>query len=285
LCLRDQVMAGTVQRWSAKSENTSMSRRRWVVAGGIALVGVLAVIIAIVIARPWVRIYTGAAPAEQFYRPLSAPVQLPTRHVLGVAHNAGNNAGTTATALRYGADVIEIDVITARGQLVAGRVQPVPWLAARLFRGQTLAEAWQHASTARIIKLDLQQTDRRLLDLLVEFLDAARLQHAVMVSTRDVGAIEYLRSRLPASVRLLFSVPFPDALREIQADSGLVHAVGGISVFQGLVDEGLVRWAHDRDLLVLAWTVNDGDRLNQLLRDGVDGITTGNLAILRALSR
>ena len=33
-----------------------------------------------------------------------------------------------------------------------------------------------------------------------------------------------------------------------------------------------------------AWTVNDGERLNQLVRLGVDGITTANLAILRALS-
>jgi glycerophosphoryl diester phosphodiesterase len=35
--------------------------------------------------------------------------------------------------------------------------------------------------------------------------------------------------------------------------------------------------------LILAWTVNDGQRLSQLVRLGVDGITTANLAILRAL--
>jgi glycerophosphoryl diester phosphodiesterase len=262
-----------------------MSRRRLVTTCAVALICVLVVIMTIVIARPWVRIYTGAARPDQFYRPLSQPVQLPSRHVLGVAHNAGNNAATTATALKYGADVIEIDVITARGQLVAGRAQGLPRLAAFLFQGQTLAEAWQHAAAAEIIKLDLQQTDRRLLDLLIRFLDTERAQHAVMVSTRDAGAIEYLRPRLPASVRLLFSVPFPDAVHQIKADSALAHAVGGISVFQGLVDNGLVHWAHERGLLVLAWTVNDADRLNQLLRVGVDGITTGNLAILRALSR
>jgi hypothetical protein len=36
---------------------------------------------------------------------------------------------------------------------------------------------------------------------------------------------------------------------------------------------------------LLAWTVNDSERFNQLVRLGVDGITTGNLAILQALSR
>jgi glycerophosphoryl diester phosphodiesterase len=204
--------------------------------------------------------------------------------VLGVAHNAGNNAATTATALRYGADVIEIDVITARGTLVAGRAHGLRWLAELVFRGQTLASAWQHAAAARIIKLDLQQTDRPLLESLVRFLDH-RPDHPVMVSTRDGGAVEYLRPRLPVADTLLFSVPFPDAAAEIRSDRALTRAVGGLSVFQGLVDTDLVRWAHERHLLVLAWTVNDGARLNQLLHLGVDGITTGNLAVLQALSR
>jgi hypothetical protein len=34
---------------------------------------------------------------------------------------------------------------------------------------------------------------------------------------------------------------------------------------------------------VLAWAVNDVDRLDDLVRAGVDGVTTGNLAILEAL--
>jgi glycerophosphoryl diester phosphodiesterase len=45
-----------------------------------------------------------------------------------------------------------------------------------------------------------------------------------------------------------------------------------------------VRWAHQHTLLVLAWRVNDGKRLNQLLHLRVDAITTRNLAILQALS-
>ena len=42
-------------------------------------------------------------------------------------------------------------------------------------------------------------------------------------------------------------------------------------------------WLHEQHLLVLAWTVNDVHRLNALVRDGVDGVTTANLAILQAL--
>jgi glycerophosphoryl diester phosphodiesterase len=257
-----------------------VNRRRLLLAGAVAAV----VVIALVIAWPWVRAYTGMARPDQFYRSLSPPAEIPARHVLGVAHNAGNHAATTAAALKYGADVIEIDVITARGRLVAGRALPWPLLAERVFQGQTLATAWQHAAAAEIIKLDLQQTDRDLLNSLVKFLDE-RPDHPAMVSTRNADAIEYLRPRLPAAVTLLFSVPFPHAVTRIQSNPALTDAVGGISVFQGLVDTNLVRWAHDHNLLVLAWTVNDGERLNQLLHLGVDGITTGNLAILQALAR
>lgn len=257
----------------------AVSRRRLVIAGAVAVV----VVIAGVIAWPWVRVYTGAAPPQQFYRALSPPPRVPDRQVLGVAHNAGNNAATTAAALRYGADVIEIDVIRARGELSAGRAHGWSWLAGLVFQGQTLASAWQHAAAAKIIKLDLKQNDRGLLDALVRFLHQ-HSHHPVMVSTRDAGAIAYLRPRLPKSVTLLFSVPFPDAVTRIRSDPALIRAVGGISVFWGLVDSNLVRWAHDHAMVVLAWTVNDGERLDQLLELGVDGITTGNLAILQALA-
>lgn len=256
-----------------------MSRRRLVVAGVVAAV---VVIVAVVIAWPWIRVYTGAAPPDQFYNSLSPAADAPARHVLGVAHNAGNNAATTATALRYGADVIEIDVIRARGTLAAGRAHGWPWLAERVFRGPTLAEAWRYAAAAKTIKLDLQQNDRALLDSLIGFLRDVR--RPVMVSTRDAAAIKYLRPRLPADVTLLFSVPFPDAVRTIQSDRVLLRDVGGLSVFHGLVDTDLVRWAHQHHLLVLAWTVNDGTDLDRLLRDGVDGVTTANLAVLQALS-
>ena len=257
-----------------------VSRKRLLIAGGVVAA---VLVVAVVVSWPWIRIYTGAAPPDQFYRPVSAPARIPASQVLGVAHNAGNNVGTTAAALRYGADVIEIDVISARGRLVAGRAHGWPWLAGLVFQGPTLASAWQHAAAAKIIKLDLQQTGRGLLDSLIRFLDERR-GHSVMISTRDAAAIEYLRPRLPAGITLLFSVAFPQAVAQIQSDRALTDAVGGISVFQGLVDSNLVRWAHQRNLLVLAWTVNDAAQLSQQLELGVDGITTANLAILQALS-
>jgi glycerophosphoryl diester phosphodiesterase len=256
------------------------SRLRWAIAGLLVVVLVAAVIVA----WPLVQRYTGAAPPAQFYEKVELDPALTGDypHVLGVAHNAGNNLGTLAAALRYGADVVEIDVISARGRLAAGRDHWPRWLAGQLFRGPTLAQAWDHAAAASIIKLDLQRTDRGLLDELIAFLDPRAGSRRVMISSRDPGALLYLHRRLP-DVTLLFSVAGPDAVHQLQSDPALQAAIGGVSAFQGLIDAHLVTWVHQHKLLILAWTVNDGQRLNQLVRLHVDGITTANLAILRAL--
>ena len=232
---------------------------------------------------PGPALYRRRAPA-QFYQKVQLDPGLTQDYpeVLGVAHNAGNNPGTLATALRDGADVIEIDVLSARGQLVAGRPQPWSWLAGRLFQGPTLTEAWNQAAAAGVIKLDLMQTDRNFLAELVTFLTPRSRSRRVMISSRDAGALLYLHRRLPG-VTLLFSVAFPDAVHQLQSDHPLQEAIGGTSVFQGLVDANLVTWLHEHKLIILAWTVNDGERFNQLVRLRVDGITTANLAILRAL--
>ena len=257
------------------------ARLRWVIAG----VALVVLVVGAIVAWPYVQLYTGAAPPAQFYEKVQPEPALAQdyQRVLGVAHNAGNNLGTLAAAERYGADVIEIDVISARGQLVAGRDQPLPWLARQLFRGPTLAEAWDRAAAADTVKLDLKQTDRGFLDDLVAFLDQRARSRRVMISSGDRGALLYLHSRLP-DVTLLFSVAGPDAVHQLQSDTTLQKAIGGVSVFQGLVDANLVTWVHQHKLLILAWTVNDGQRFNELVRLGVDGITTANLAILRALS-
>ena len=158
-------------------------RLRWVIAG-VALVALVA---GAVVAWPYVQLYTGAAPPAQFYQKVHVAPALAQdyQRVLRVAHNAGNNLETLATAERYGAGVIEIDVISARGQLVAGRDQPWPWLARQLFRGPTLAEAWDRATAADIVKLDLKQTDRGFLDDLVAFLARRARSRRAMISSGD----------------------------------------------------------------------------------------------------
>jgi glycerophosphoryl diester phosphodiesterase len=195
--------AATVRRW--------LRPRTWLLVGTVAVLAVAAVLL-----RQPLQEFTGTAPPPQFFAPLTPSPPATHRGVLGVAHNAGNNRATTQAALAHGAAVVEIDVVSVRGQPAAGRVQAWQWLAERLFRGPSLAAAWAYAAAAPVVKLDLQQNDPRLL--------------------------------------------------------------------QGLVTPAFVDWAHRQHLLVVAWTVNDGRRLGQLLALGVDGITTQNLAVLDALA-
>ena len=257
-------------------------RLRWVIVGTL----VVALVIAAIVAWPYAQRYTGAAAPAQFYEKVQEEPGLARDYprVLGVAHNAGINLKTLETALRYGADVMEIDVISARGQLRAGRDQPLPWLARQVFRGPTLADAWDRAAAADIIKLDLKQSDRGFLDDLVAFLASRAKSQRVMISTRDPGSLLYLHNRLPDAT-MLFSVAGPDAVHQLQSDTALQKVIGGVSVFQGLVDTNLVAWVHQHKLLILAWTVNGSQRFNQLVRLGADGIITDNLAILRATQR
>jgi hypothetical protein len=166
-------------------------RLRWVIAGAV----VAALVVAAILAWPHAQRYTGAAPPAQFYQKVQLEPTLDRdyKHVLGVAHNAGNNLGTLAKALRYGADVIEFDVISARGRLVAGRNQPLPRLARQVFRGPTLAEGWDRAAAADVVKLDLKQADRGFLDDLVGFVAPRAKSRRVMIGSVDPG-----RPALPA---------------------------------------------------------------------------------------
>lgn len=105
-----------------------------------------------------------------------------------------------------------------------------------------------------------------------------------MVSSPDRAALLRLHDRLPA-LPLAYSADNPDAVERLESDPALAADVAAISAFHGLVDARLIRWAHARGMQVIAWTVDGGRRLAHLVRVGVDGVTTANLAVLRALGR
>ena len=258
-------------------------KRFWLVVTA-ALVLVLAG--TVIATWPLLGKYTGAAEPDQFTRKVALDPTLKPQYegVLGVAHNAGNNLRTEGTALRSGADVIEIDVTAARGELAAGRNQWWPWLAEQVFLGPSLVQAWNQASTADVTKLDLKQSSHRFLDDLAAFLNQRAVSRHVIVASRDWHALMYLHQRTHR-VALFFSVAYPYAVRRLQSDHALDRAISGVSAYQGLVDPGLVEWVHDHNKQIVAWTVNDGPDFNYLVRLGVDGITTDNLAILKALRR
>ena len=226
---------------------------------------------------------TAPTSPDQFEEALDPALVKDYPPILGVAHNAGNRLNTLSAALDSGADVIEVDVVSTRGRLVAGRDQRLAWVSNRLFRGPTLEQVWEASASAEVLKLDLKQDDQAYLDDLVAFLVPREQARRVMISTRDAGSLRYLRGRLD-HVELLMSLANPDALAAFRSDAQMQETVDGVSVFQGLIDASLVTWMHEAGLLVLTWTVNEVVRLNEVVRAGVDGITTANLAILQELA-
>jgi Glycerophosphoryl diester phosphodiesterase family len=258
----------------------ALAKPAWRWAGAAVLVVVLGAFATLALAWPHVQGFIPGPGSAQFHHELDPALIKDYPHALGVAHNAGNSLELTKTALAHRADVIEVDIISVRGQLVAGRDQPLQWLNNHLFPGPTLDQVW--AAAAPVIKLDLNQEDRPFLDDLVTFLNTRQYTRKVMISTRDADALEYLRPRLPAA-ELLFTLASPEAIDQLRSDRQLLTAVNGVSVFQGLLNAGLVGWLHRNHLLALAWTINDVDHLNIAVRLGVDGVTTANLAILEVL--
>lgn len=230
------------------------------------------------------RRYVGLAQPAQFYRPVAAD-RVASSDLIAVAHNAGDHPTTTSRAVRHGAAAVEIDVILARGTLVAGRVmRPLPWLAETLFQGPTLREMWDAIPPRTDVLLDLKETDRALLDQLVRYLATRADARDVMVSCRDAAALRYLHERLPG-VALLLTAAWPADVVHLQRAGAIADVVDGVSAYEGLLDAELVGWLHERDLKILAWPVNDQARLAALAAAGVDGVTTDNLAIIDALAR
>ena len=247
----------------------------------VAVLVVAALTVGGVLAWQPVQRYVGVLPPRQFSRTdgIAGPASLP---MFAVAHNAGNHPATVARAVARGAAVVEVDVISAGERLVAGReMRPWPALAEHLFAGETLGEMWQKIPASTAVMLDLKETDPTTLRHVADFVARRAGFRTVLVSAPDPAALRYLHERLPG-VPLWLTIARPAARDRLYAGQLVAVATSGLSVHHGLIDRRLVGWAHARDLMVLAWTVNDGRRAASLARMHVDGVVTDNLAILSA---
>lgn len=225
--------------------------------------------------------YTSGGEPVQFRRELDVDLLDDYRGVFGVAHNSGNLVSTAKEAIEHGADGIEIDVISVGGKLRAAHRSPVPILGSRFFRGPTLAEVWDAAAAADVIKLDLKKSSPGFLEMLFAFL-RERSDHEVVISTRDPEALRAIAERAPEVVRLL-SIPDVQGFERLQQDDGLVTLIDGVTIRHSVLNEEMVAWLRGRGLIIFAWTVNDLERVNQLIAWGVNAVNTDNLAIMELL--
>jgi hypothetical protein len=221
----------------------------------------------------------------QFYLSLDGDLLDDYSRVVVVAHNSGDRITTTREALAHGAEVIEIDVVSVSGVLYAAHATPPRFVTRHIYQGPPLASAWAAAADAKAIKFDLKETSPRYVNLVLSFLAAHHSPEndpPVIVATRDRRALETFHSRAP-EVILLLSIGSPAQFDALARDDALIELIDGVTIKQTLLNEERATWLQDHDLMTFAWTVNNLDRLNQLVTLGVDGITTDNLAIMELL--
>lgn len=202
--------------------------------------------------------------------------------VIGAAHNSGGRIEATLQAITFGADVIEVDVVQVDGALYSGHTPPIPVIGPRFFRGPPLEEVWTAAYRADALKLDLKETSTEYVALVTEFLVTRPIDRDIIVASRSPTVLATLRQHAP-DMTLLLSVPDESSFGALQRSEALQQTIDGVTVRESLIDGLMVAWLDEHDLSIFAWTVNDMERVNELVGLGVDGITTENLAILALL--
>jgi hypothetical protein len=200
--------------------------------------------------------YTSGGDPVQFYRLADDGLLEDYKNVLGAAHNSGNSQAATREALTHGADIIEIDVVYFRGQLYAAHHSPLRYIGSRFFRGPRLSGVWDTSVQSNVIMLDLKNTRPE--------------------------ALEYFEDSMPRVIRL-YSVPNEGTLNGLLHDDHLMTMLDGVTVKHTALSPASAALLKGSGKLIFAWTVNDLERVNELVEQDVDGIITDNLAILELL--
>jgi glycerophosphoryl diester phosphodiesterase len=226
------------------------------------------------------RFTAGRVPA-QFAQRLDVDLAGDYQKVLGVAHNAGDDLGQATNAVAHGADAIEIDVRDAGGELVASHDAPVPFLEDLVFRGPSLADAWDVAQLQDTVLLHLKEHSPRYLTNLRGFL-ASRPLRRVIVQTQDAQTLRMVRRTIPSAQRMLLIFNARD-LADLRRDSQALAMIDGVSIRENLLSAASQSWLERRRLVIFAWTVNDERRMNELVARGIDGLITDRLDMMQLL--
>ena len=233
---------------------------------------------------------------------------------------AGNTLASFRAAVEVGVDIIELDVLRPRSDFAAASdwrrapagpagdgAEPLvvahDWLAARAGTPPTLAEVLDAFTAPPLdqvtIDLDLKIAGRE--DEVVAALRDRELVGRAMVSTMEVASLHELR-RLAPELRIGWTVPrirrdwtrrpwarplvigglatlrarLPSAVRRRAPGLG----VWSVWVYDPVITRRLVATAHDVGVAVIAWTVDDPERVAALAALGVDGICTNDPRLL-----
>jgi glycerophosphoryl diester phosphodiesterase len=214
---------------------------------------------------------------------VSRPLVIAHRGASG--YELENSLAAFRAAARLGADAVELDIhetadgafVVHHGNMVAGR--HVSQCALAELRGRalpngepipTLAEALEvilpHLMAYVEAKKVSPENDARLGDVI----DGSPAPARVALHAFDHRIIQRFAARRPRTRRGIISASYPvDPVR-------CVADAGAQTLWEEwpLIDEALVQALHGAGMTVYAWTVNDREQMDRLLRLGVDGLAT-----------
>lgn len=195
-------------------------------------------------------------------------------------HNAGDTAASARRAAAARPSMIEVDLNWSNGHVViAHTLLPGP-LGLDTPR---LGDAWSRTLGPGAVLLDVKSTSGGFVNALTPILRAHR-DRPVYVSTPNAGGLRRLHAAAPWT-RPLLSLTNHQQLRAFLDGRVRVPGLVGVSVKDSLLTRSAVHALRQRHLFILVYSVDDMARVNVLAEQGVRGITTDNLAIVRALTQ
>ncbi|HET8952600.1 MAG TPA: glycerophosphodiester phosphodiesterase [Solirubrobacteraceae bacterium] len=251
-----------------------------ILARAVSVLCVLVIASAVLFDAQVERLTSGRVPAESA-RPLPADERIRYADITGVAHNAGDDLGAATKAAAYGVDAVEIDVRSSGGELLATHDAPIPGLEDLVFRGPSLVDAWEIARLRETVLLHLKERSPEYLDQIRRFLETRQPRH-VIVQSADPATLRTVQRTMPTVERLLLILD-PEDLAQFHDDPSLQQVIDGVSVRDSLLTRAEQAGFERRGLLTFAWTVNDERRVADLVAQGVDGIITERLDLMRLL--
>lgn len=205
-----------------------------------------------------------------------------------VAHRAGNRLAALDAVQRSGTALAEADVRLFHGRLEIRHLKtvgPLPilwdrWTIAAPWRPRLLLPELLAASAEQAeLVLDLKGRRLRLAELVLESLLPYLGSRRFTVCARDWRLLEPFAD---VPVRLVHSVGSMRQLRRFLRQPG-GRRVDGVSIHERLLDGGTVASLRAVADVIMTWPVNRPERARELLRLGVDGLITDDLAAISGL--
>ncbi len=205
-----------------------------------------------------------------------------------ISHAGGNAIELARTAEGELADYLEVDLWLHKGRFEARHER-------RTFGSRLMFEKWYLAWAPREpfgltdllratdpgtgIFLDLKNGGEPAAQLIRAALDASPSRRMV-ASSQLWGTLRAIERAAP-EVDLFYSIDVAAKLDLFLSVAQRDVRPRGVSCRATLLDADTIAALHARDLLVVAWTVDDLSRASELAAMGVDGITTHRVAAIR----